>query len=367
MDIDAGIYKMNLQGIAPFTDNMSFYYDETGNCRKFYLTESGFNDSNAVYKNFILGGIAFKGTLDETKLKQMFLDLGFVNGEQPELKFKNLYHNSKDFLSFLESKRASVFLSWLDNNEVYIHYLTLNNLYYSLVDIIDSLDSEIIYRCNRELKNALYDFVIDYTNQVIQILYKHRYPDVTNVSEFVDDMVWLIKNNSSSYFLNIICDELNNAKKNNELVFIQNNEPYILISEYYHFYLNRISVFSSSTNTFDEENHVQKKLKNIVLHYKDDVLKNYIFVKSTKCKYIQISDMLVGLLSRLFVFLDTHKENEIIKISNSINDLQLNNFKIIYNLILRSNQKSPLLILNINSNRNMADRERKLEILTHIT
>lgn len=365
MDIDASIYKMNLQGIAPFTDNMNFYYDETGNCRKFYLTENGFNDSNAVYKNFILGGIAFKDSPDESKLMQMFLGLGFVDGEQSELRFKNLYHNSKDFLNFLESKRASAFLSWLDNNDVYIHYLTLNNLYYSLVDIIDSLDSEIISRCNRELKNALYNFVIDYTNQIIQILYKHRYPDVTNVLEFVDDMVYFIKNNSSSYFLKIICDELNKAKKNNELVFVQNNEPYILISEYYQFYLSRISVFSSSTNIFDEERNVQKQLKKIVLHDNGDILKNYSFVKSTKSKYVQISDMLVGLLSRLFAFLDSHKKDEIIQISNSINDIQLNNLEIMYNLTIRSHMKSPLLICNINSNRNMTDRERKLEILAH--
>lgn len=90
MDIDANIYKMNIQGLPPFDEKMIFYYDETGNCRKFTLTEKGFNDSNAVYKNFILGGIAFVNTPDEKLLSQLYSNLGFVEGEQPELKFKNL-------------------------------------------------------------------------------------------------------------------------------------------------------------------------------------------------------------------------------------------------------------------------------------
>ena len=56
MDIDANIYKMNIQGLPPFDEKMIFYYDENREIvRKFTLTEKGFNDSNAVYKNFILG------------------------------------------------------------------------------------------------------------------------------------------------------------------------------------------------------------------------------------------------------------------------------------------------------------------------
>ena len=366
MDIDANIYKMNIQGLPTFDEKMIFYYDETGNCRKFTLTEKDFNDSNAVYKNFILGGIAFVNTPDEKLLSQLYSNLGFVEGEQPELKFKNLYHKSKDFLNFIESQRASDFLSWLDSSGVYIHYLTLNNLYYSLADIIDSLDAEIISRCNRELKNALYNYIVSNTNEIIQVLYRHKYPNITDVSQFVDDLVALICGNRKSYFLSIICDELVKAKKNNELVFIQNNEPYILIEEYYQFYLSRISIFSESENLFDEETTIQKHLSSINLHDNDKTLKNYHFIKSTKSKFVQISDMLVGLLGRLFVFLDDHNKEEIIEIANTINEKQIDNFSTIFKLIIRSNNKSPLLICNINSNRSIIDRKKKLKILAHI-
>ncbi|MGN0595153.1 MAG: DUF3800 domain-containing protein [Hominimerdicola sp.] len=366
MDIDAEIYKMNIQGFPPFNDKMTFYYDETGNCRKFTLTEKGFNDSNAVYKNFILGGIAFGDSPDENIMAQLYSSLGFVEGEQSELKFKNLYHKSKDFLNFIESQRVSEFLSWLDGSGVYIHFLTLNNLYYSLADIVDSLGSEIISRCNRELKNALFNYVVANTNEIIQVLYQHKYPNITDVPQFVDDLVGLIKKKNISYFLGVICDELIKAKKNNELVFIQNNAPYILIEEYYQFYLNRICIFSESENHFDEEPNIQKQLKNVVLHDNNKILKNYHFIKSAECKYIQISDMLVGLLGKLFVFLDDHNKDEIIKIANAINETQARNFSTIFKLFIRSNNKSPFLICNINSNRSIIDREKKLKILAHI-
>ena len=37
-----------LNEIEPFEEEMTFYYDESGNCRKFYLTDTGFNDSDAI-------------------------------------------------------------------------------------------------------------------------------------------------------------------------------------------------------------------------------------------------------------------------------------------------------------------------------
>ena len=35
-----------LNGIPPFEEEMTFYYDESGNCRKFSLTDAGFNNTS---------------------------------------------------------------------------------------------------------------------------------------------------------------------------------------------------------------------------------------------------------------------------------------------------------------------------------
>ena len=151
----------DLNGIAPFDEKMTFYYDESGNCRKFSLTETGFNNTDALKGDFVLAGIAYEGESFNIDVSTLYTALEYKEG-QKELKFKHLYHNSNDFLSFIESKRATGFLNWLANSGLYIHYSTLNNLFHSLVDIVDSLletyPQYIMY--SWEIKNALYDFVI---------------------------------------------------------------------------------------------------------------------------------------------------------------------------------------------------------------
>ena len=42
----------DLNGIPPFEEEMTFYYDESGNCRKFSLTDAGFNNTDALKGDF---------------------------------------------------------------------------------------------------------------------------------------------------------------------------------------------------------------------------------------------------------------------------------------------------------------------------
>lgn len=128
----------DLNGIAPFDEKMTFYYDESGNCRKFSLTETGFNNSDALKGDFVLAGVAYEEESFDIDVPALYAALDYKEG-QKEIKFKHLYHNSNNFLSFIESNRATGFLNWLANSGLYIHYSTLNNLFYSLVDIVDSL------------------------------------------------------------------------------------------------------------------------------------------------------------------------------------------------------------------------------------
>lgn len=50
-----------------------------------------------------------------------------LNIRSDELKFKNIY-KTKDFISFLNSKKASVYIDWLYKSGLLIHYATINNL-----------------------------------------------------------------------------------------------------------------------------------------------------------------------------------------------------------------------------------------------
>jgi len=133
-------------------------------------------------------------------------------------------------------------------------------------------------------------------------------------------------------------NELKLSAQKGELTFIQDNEPNILINEYYLFYLRRCGMFSKSFHYFDEEPTVQKQFQNITRQEKGEIIKNYSFLPSCDNKFIQVSDMLVGMLSKVFSFLDEKTIEEISIIYSSLNEKQKNNFKLLQKLILKSNK-----------------------------
>ena len=362
------VWKLN--GIKPFNEEMTFYYDESGNCRKFYLTDNGFNDPKAIKGDFVLAGIAHNGKSYEIDLVSLHEALEYKEG-QKELKFKHLYHNSADFVSFTGSKRATEFLEWLDKSGLYIHYSALNNLFYSLVDIVDSLWEThpmcIMYFW--DIKNALYDFTIEHQDEVIDILIRHTYPDVKDTVSFCYELCALISeyNDDSIYnpgfFLELFRQMLKAAGKMEKLPFIQDNEPNMLIKEYYLFYLERCEIFSKSIHIFDEEKAVENKLSNIQLYEHGKMLNHYKFVKSHENIFVQIADMIAGLLRRLFMFLDEKSIGEIKSLAEKLNENQISNFNILWRLMSRSDEKSPLLIKNANTPKNIQERMMKLQIL----
>lgn len=362
------VWKLN--GIKPFNEEMTFYYDESGNCRKFYLTDNGFNDPEAIKGDFVLAGIAHNGKSYEIDLVSLHEALEYKEG-QKELKFKHLYHNSADFVSFMGSKRATEFLEWLDKSGLYIHYSALNNLFYSLVDIVDSLweTHPMCIMYFGDIKNALYDFTIEHQDEVIDILIRHTYPDVKDTVSFCYELCDLISkyNDDSTYnlgfFLELFRQMLKAAGKMGKLPFIQDNEPNMLIKEYYLFYLERCEIFSKSLHIFDEEKAVEKDLSNIQLYEHGKILNHYKFVKSHENIFVQISDMIAGLLRRLFIFLDEKSIGEIKSLAEKLNENQINNFNILWRSISRSNEKSPLLIKNANTPKNIQERMMKLQIL----
>lgn len=360
-----------LYQIPIFDEEMTFYYDESGNCRKFLLTKKGFNNEDSTKSDFVLAGVAHEGKTFEINMSELY-KIFHYQPSQKELKFKHLYHNSSDFISFMESDRLTHFIKWLDESGLYIHYSSMNNLYYSLVDIIDSL-YETHPLCAvyfSEIKSAFYDFVLEHQDELVDILVKHSYPNVKNVQLFCDDLCILIKNYNDDtiyypgFFLEFLRQMLKTAGKLEKMVFVQDNEESVLIDDYYSLYLDRCLVFSKSFHIFDEEKEVQEKFKNIELRDNKGEIKNWTFIKSTENIYIQISDLVAGLLRKLFMFLDSYSIDEIKEISSTFSSKHVTNFSIILKLIDKSNTKSLYFIKNANSGKNINDRLIKLKILS---
>ena len=165
------------------------------------------------------------------------------------------------------------------------------------------------------------------------------------------------------FFLELLRQMLATAGKKNRLVFIQDNTPFLLIKEYYLLYLERCELFSKSIHVFDEEPTVQKQLQEIELIEDGSVLHNYRFIPSEENIFIQLSDLVSGMLRSLFMFLDSLSLDDIPEIISKSDESQADNFATIMNLLSRSNDRSKLFIKNANTPKNLSDRERKLQLL----
>ena len=376
MIIDVGEIKKQvseLSGIPPCNDIFTFYYDETENCRKFSLTDKGYNSENALDNNFILAGVLHRGTDYQVEFDSLYSQLGF-SAEQKELKFRHIYLNSNSFFEFIGSERATIYIEWLYKSGLYVHYSTLNNLYYSLVDIVDSLYAlypNII--CNPEwctvVKSALYDFVINYRDEFTNILIKYGYPNIQDCMSFCQELCDFIRQNNDEeecypgFFMELLRQMLKQAGKRNQLVFVQDNEPNKLIDEYYLFYLERCELFSKSHHIFDEEKTVQERIKDIIFEENGEQFTNYKFCNSQDNRFIQISDLWCGTLGKLFRYLDEIDENNIMTIKCSLSDEQQENLRMIFELIHKSDMKCPLFLRNSNASSGINSRIKKLMTL----
>ena len=108
-----------------------FYYDETNNFGKVYITQEEFNVS--IESNFVLGGIIDNEELIEFEEFRKSLKL---QANVNELKFKNIATGS--FTDCLKSWKLKMYLEFITDSEFDVHFSSLNILYFGIVDIVDS-------------------------------------------------------------------------------------------------------------------------------------------------------------------------------------------------------------------------------------
>lgn len=165
-----------------FDTKFIFYYDETNNIRTFYVRENDFNQTFTA--NFILGGLVHVGKAPNV---QPLIDSFKLQKTTKEVKFKHIAKG--DFLNCLISEKLKLFFQFIKDSNLYVHYSSLNILYWSIVDIIDSaiVNSETAKQLGPQfanhLKNDLYklsrleiDSVIKlFTSLNTQILKKNQF------------------------------------------------------------------------------------------------------------------------------------------------------------------------------------------------
>jgi hypothetical protein len=328
-------------------DVFTFYYDESNNIRKLHLTGKGLNVNKEC--NFVLAGILHRGERHYADFESLKIDLNLQKSVK-EIKLKHIGKGSFELV--LASEKLGVLLQWLLDNDFYLHYFNLNVLYWSIVDIIDSiienLDSpnrEFFIHNHMLVKSDLYKTIVNDQATFLDGLREFEYPNVKEdmVHEFTSFLINFVRSNSDvldenrKYHLN---EFMRGAIGAPELFFIMDEQDHVLISDFFIYYLRNTYLFKKSKHIFDDEKDIEAIFEGYDLIDNGVVIKNYSFEDSRDFLEIQVSDVISGLLAKYFTFISKADKEEVKRVKANLSQVQLRNLGLIEDLIDKSDAVS---------------------------
>ena len=153
------------------------------------------------------------------------------------------------------------------------------------------------------------------------------------------------------------------AGRHGELVFLHDNESNILVEEYYTLYQGRCYTYKYSFHHFDFEKVILAKMQESPMTDNGQPFINYDFLDSKQNKMIQVSDAFVGLMAKLFQFLDGISFEMIDQLKTKENSVALINLAKINALIDRTDKYHQMMIQNANDIYLTQQRMLKLQSL----
>ena len=319
-----------------------FFYDETNNVRKFWITDDGLNQKPT---NFLLGGLVHKKSTPITGIEELITSL-HIQKSATEIKFNQLATGS--YLGVLNSKRIQTILGWLNEKDIFIHYNKLNLLYWSLVDIIDSVWDEPDLRQYMpyviQIKGELFNLANADLDRFVPLLKKYRFPNVkrAEIKAFMLEIsahLYSVAKKPLTDISELVLMMLQKASNLEELPFIIDNKDDILIEDFHGHFLRSLYIYPTSTHIFDHESEVQKDFVKTQVQFKGKVV-DYSFVDSQDSIEVQLSDGICGLLGCHFNFLEEKTFKELIEMKEKLNPRQKETLYLLQKLIDKSNSQS---------------------------
>lgn len=339
-DMQVDILRETLVPLRNWNLPIRLYHDETNNIRRLTLSELGLNVSDN--KTFVIGGVALMPDTQIVEWSQL-RQLLQIQPNAPEIKFEHLAKGNYE--SALGSRKIASFLQWLLDQNIMIHYSALDPLYWSILDIIESLQADHRFEINEyhmELKSELHHAALQNFQGFLTLLHGFSYPNLKReqVQPFIESVLNFVNQyvprdrNAATWFLK---QTLLRATRlpDLELIFLHDNEPGELIADFSDHFIRGIYIFKNASHIFDEETYVQKVLASIELRDKERRL-DYRFADSKAEQGIQLSDVVAGLMGRHFNYLKDHSLTELMRRKAEFNDVQLASLARLRQLIDRS-------------------------------
>lgn len=331
----------------------TFYYDETNNIRRLYINDNGMNVTEL--KPFILGGVAHKSdkNIDLSDLRHELK----IQSNVQELKLKHICRG--DFSEILESDRLNTILEWLLNEKLFVHYHCLHPFYWAIVDIIDSiliLRPEL-YHLHLDLKATLFNVLKLDVNQTSRIFKRYHYPNLQRQdrAKFLMDIADVVEACNAENYIEKFGEDfllmllLMAKKSDDELTFIEGFLEGELIENFFLFYLNRIALFKNSSHILDEEPNIQGLFNKIDIVDKSTPVSNFIFCDSITKPGIQLSDIIVGIIGKMYSFICSKNESEINFIKKNMSSKSKENLIRLKHLIDISDDENQAFFQHVSS------------------
>ena len=330
---------------ADFDGAYTFYYDETNNIKKFYVRESDFN--SLFTENFVLGGLVHEGSAPDV---QPLINSFKLQRTVKEVKLKHIAKGN--LLDCLKSQKLNLFLRFVKNSDLYIHYSSLNVPYWSIVDIVDSAiaNSEASQMLGPQFANTMRDDLYKLSrleiDSIIALFHKFEYPNIKkdSIPLFIEELSDLFEEyiDDPEFHLGLesLRQILKESRKKGELPFIMDEEDFILIKDFSQFYLQPIYMFKNSTHIFDNEDTIAEVVRGYKILDGPSEIKNYSFVDSQTSQLTQLSDILVGLIGKLSSYLNTSSRDGIEADFHLLTSSQSENIDLLLDLVDKSHDKN---------------------------
>lgn len=329
-----------------------FYYDESNNCRKFWVDDSKQQFNTDHTADFVLAGLVRK---EEEKVEaslETFRKPLKLQANVEEIKFKKLYAKG-DFLQCVNERRLFETLSWIDKSPFYIHYTNVNNLFYTLVEIFDSIVepdeiSEFGYDYFK-MKSVFYYMFKGKADALQILMFKYKYPNIRreDVEAFCNDLLFLLgSRREMKEEEKFLAGMLARAAESDELVFLHDNDDYVMQENYAEFYADPIRKYQMSRHIFDEETTVQDIVKKQIA-MGENMADNFKFVKSETDIFVQLSDVVAGILGKLFKYINSTSVNQRRRDVEGLSKLQVENILLIDKLRMEADRENPRFLCSI--------------------
>lgn len=320
----------------------TLYYDESGNIKQLIIKGESLNaDIDTV---FVLGGIQAEDNISLQDLKS-------VLGKQPtsELKAKDDLRGT--FVEILRKDNFKKILELIRDRNWNIHFVVVHVLYYGFVDIVDSIKG--LEADTLEFKAILYEVLKKNSSRTIEHFKKYKYPNVKSKDKeaFLNGIIDMLKEHEEELAAKCLCcphllllkTAFENAKTQDELVFIQEEETHVWVKPFIQFYRQEIIQFPNKDLRFDEEKQVQKELGKETIEINGKVVNNFLFIDSKTDAMIQVCDYVSSIIRKYIMFLD-RTQPEVEADLKVLDEGQMANYKLMNFVLNKSLDFNPIFV-----------------------